>query len=598
MKKKNIINPFDSIMDLPRIDKDTLIHADTETTGLDKMRDKAFLLTLTIYDKDYAIRPGPKIIQWIKDNVNKGSWIFHNAKFDIHALMTTGLNERTVRRMDIHCTQVMECLIDEHLKHYSLESCCKRRKLPIQKDTELKEYILNNFPKADKKNWRGYLYKLPIEMVIPYGKQDARALVALYQQQIKELDKQDLLDVWDLEQKVTKALIFMERRGVPVDVDKIAHMQKIMAKKLIETEKQIRNLVGFDLNVRSNPQMCAAFDKLGIDYKRKKSTGNGVFDKDALKAMGGTLSGLILHARSIRVMQNLFLDNFEKFVYPDGRIRCDFNQLRSDAYGTKTGRLSASNPNLQQVPKRNEDLAKFIRQLFIASTGKAWIRADWSQFEFRMFGHYTKSDKLIKAFTEDSSTDYHQAVADLTGLDRNPYAKQLNLGLVFGMGEGLMAKKCNLAYLEGERYGKTILIAGKEAKQIFNQYHSTLPEIRPLLDKAERLARKRGFIRTLMRRRIRFPRGKGAHKAAGLMFQGSSADMMKKKLVELDQWSYKTGVPFVLVVHDEFNCIPEKDQIKDTKRDMKQILENVPEMRIPVHVDFGVGKNWWEASKE
>lgn len=585
---------------LPRVDSNTILFQDTETTGLDKLRDAPFLHLLRIHGVDYALDyKSGHTINWLNDHMPVvADNVFHNAKYDLHMLSNMGLSEHVVRSSEISCTVIMETLINEHWRQYGLDDCCRRRGFEGKDNSALLGWLRANFPDVKERDLMGYIRHAPLPLTVTYGVGDVQQLEKLYYEQLPELDKQNLHQIWELERDVTRALLYLERTGVPIDEEKIYESGREIEKYRRGIEAQIYKLVGFDLNVRSNPQMRTAFDKLDINYVRNEKTGNGVFNKDALGALKHPLARLVLDLRSARVMEDLFLGPFQEFLYPDGRIHCDFNQTKTDDYGTKTGRLSASNPNLQQVPKRNKALAQFIRSLFIALNGYRWVRHDWSQFEFRMFAHYTRSQRLLDTFIKDRKADYHQAVSNLTGLVRDPHAKQLNLGLIFGMGEGLMAMKCGMPYRTVRKRGKEFFEAGPQAKKIFRTYHQNIPEVKPMLARAERLAKKRGYVKTIFGRRIRFPGKRGVHKAAGLVFQGSSADMMKWKTVQIDNYcAGQDDIEFNLVVHDEFNNqIPDGAVHHDAA--IKEILEDTPQMRLPVFADAGVGRDWWEASQE
>lgn len=596
--------PLSKMSSLPRVDKETELFMDTEGTGLDKLNDRPFLATLSIHDKKYAIdleNAGPTFIMWLKRNMPKvKTTVFHNAKHDIHQLMNIGLPEGVVRNSEISCTYIMETLLNEHRRKYDLDTLGEEYFDKPKRGQDMYDYLADRFGgKPTKKEQMGRIKDAPRPVVAYYGIGDVDVTCDLYRRNINLIEEQDLGKIWNLEKKVTKALVFLERRGVPVDKAAIAIAEEQIDKVKRANDRKLEEMVGFVPNVKSIKDVPKAFENWGIDLPKNRKTGNYRTDKDTLNEMHDPLADLILEQRSVRVMLETFIATFLEHVRRDGRIHCDFNQTKGDDYGTKTGRLSASDPNLQQVPKRNKALAKFIRALFVAMDGYKWLRFDWSQFEFRMFAHYTRSQTLIDKIRADRTIDYHQAVATLTGLERDPYAKQLNLGLVFGMGEGLMAQKCGLPYsIKRLPGGKKILVAGKAAKGIFRKYHSTLPEVKRMLRKAERLAIKRGFVKTIFGRRLRFPNRFGCHKAGGLVFQGSSADMMKKKLVEVDEACYKSDVEFVLPVHDEFNFLTPNEIVDDTNEAISGILEDCPEMRVPVYADLGVGQDWWEASQE
>jgi DNA polymerase-1 len=264
-------------------------------------------------------------------------------------------------------------------------------------------------------------------------------------------------------------------------------------------------------------------------------------------------------------------------------------------------------PALQQIPARDVEMAEIVRSAFIAEKRQKWLCADWKQFEFRWFAHYVNDPQLNKAYYDDPETDFHQIVANLTGLPRkprfagDPNAKQINLGLVFGMGEGTMAMEMGLPYEMGD---SGYAIAGPEAKKIFAQYHAAIPGVRSLLQKASGVARSRGHVMTAMERHLHFPGKKFVHKAGGLVFQGTSADCAKLKMIELYHNGHKQGdYRLLLSVHDEFDF--SIDPRNTTKiAEIKKRLETFDgvecpiECRIPILSDVSIASNWYEASKE
>ena len=573
---------------------------DTETTGLDKMRDTPFLLSGMADGKPFWARIDKKVIRWLSDVMLKADVVaFHNAKYDLHMLSNVGLSEATIRASNIHCTQVGQFLVNDNEPSYHLDDLgTKYFKMPKEGD-ELWRWLADHFgSKPDRVHQIARISKAPIELVAKYAARDVEITARLLDMQLAEYDKQDLWRIADLEREVTKVLVFMERRGVPFNAPGVRPARAALARLMTKTEKAFVDELGWMPNVRSSRDLEKMFKQLSLVYETTEA-GNGSFAKEALEGVDHPLVSGILRLRTLRVLNETFLDRLESWVYPDGRIRCDFNQTKTQDYGVRTGRLSASNPNLQQIPspKRKEELAEFIRGLFAAEVGQSWSCCDWSQMDFRVFAHYTQSPKLIGALQANAKADYHQMVAGLTGLARNPFAKQLNLGLVFGMGEGLMAKKCKLPYRVETSNGRESIYAGSEAKEVFGRYHEALPEVRPLLNRAAATARSRGYVKTVYGQRMRFPNPKFCYKAAGYVFQGTAANLMKKKLVDLDREFNGTDVELLVPVHDEFNFVAPKEIMKSTNKRIVEIMQDVPELNVPVYAEMGTGKNWYEASK-
>lgn len=595
----NYTHPISTVNQLPPVDSSTTIILDTETTGLHKMADYPFMILIGINDESYAIIDTDPCIQWLNDNLPTCKLlVMHNAKYDLNMLYNIGLDRGVINDTTIWCTYVTATLIDENRFEYGLDKLGEELFGIGKTDEVIYQWLADKFGgKPTRKAQIGRLIDAPSKMVAYYGVGDIEITRLLYEWQYDEVEKQDLWDIFKLEMEVTKALLWMELRGVPIDGALVDTTRDTMLTMQEAVDAHIIDMIGGPVNVRSPKQMTEAFEKLGIPIVYKPTTGNPTFAKDVLEQIDHPFIKSIFMGRSIGVMLNTFLDGFDRHVWDDGRIHANFNQVKGQTHGTRTGRLSSDTPNLQQIPKRNEELARHIRALFRAVKGKVWTSSDWSQFEFRIFGHYTKDPVLLDMFKVDPDLDFHQATADLTGLKRDPFAKQLNLGLVFGMGEGLMAKKCNLPYKEYHTHGKAMYEAGRQAKAIFKQYHRTLPGVKRMLRKAEAVAVKKGFVRTLLGRKLRFPNPARAYKAAGYIFQGTSADLMKKKLVELHHEFEGTDTELILPVHDEFNFLCPEGEEEFVEAKVNEILCDFPGLRIPITADTKSASNWWDASK-
>lgn len=571
----------------------TPIIIDTETTGLNKMDDKPFLVLIRTGDKSYALGV-EDAVRWLNDNMPRAEFnVFHNAKFDIHMLINSGLKQAAIDASSVWCTMVNECLIDDRRKSYSLDSLCKERFGVRKSDEELVQWLSDNCGgKPDHKSQMKNIKKAPLDMVIKYGKGDVEMTGMLFMEQRKEIEKLNLHRVSSLEGDVLKALVSLERRGVPINMGKVNMLLGSFKEIRQSISDRISEMIGHPVNVRSGKQLEKAFIERGDDVEYNEETGNPSFSKESLAKMDNELSKCILKERMYGVLINTFLTRFGDYVYPDGRIRCDFNQTRTDDYGVITGRLSASKPNMTQIPHRNKETASQVRAVFEAPKGKKWISADWNQFEFRVAAHYSRDVDLMSEFNKNPDADFHQLVADMTGLDRD-LAKRINLGLVFGMGQGKLAKNCGLPYSTRKEGNHKYYVAGPEAKRVFNEYHRKMPGFRGMLKRAEQVVVNRGYVKSIFGRRIHLPKNK-AYKAGGYVFQSTSADLMKMKLVELESALRGTRTELILPVHDEFDFITDND--RDVKT-IKEILEDIPQLKIPVRSEVNIDDNWWEASK-
>lgn len=597
---------------LPRIDG-CKVAFDTEGSGLSRFTDKPFLLSMSVEGKkNVAVRWTPDLALWIKQEFpNAKKLIAHNTKFDLHQFIQGGVPMSAIRRMDTYCTMVSEVLVDEHQLSYSLDNLGKAH-LDMEKDsTELFEKLAARFGgEPTAKEQMGNLHRAPAIWSVPYAIQDVRMTLALHDRQQPLLEEQDLSRVHRLEMAVLKTIVEVERRGILIDNKALARAKREIAKIIIQAETEIYDMVGFELNVRSGKQMLRGFEKLNLPVKLN-GKGNPTFDKYALEPIHHPFAKAVLDLRSYRQVRDTFIEGLGQYIRDDDKVYTTINQtFGENEYGVRsTGRFSSSAPNMQQATKRKKEVAALVRAIFRAYVGHTWLSGDWSQFEFRMFAHYTNYKPLLQKYKKDPYTDFHQAVADMVNIERDPSAKRVNLGLVFGMGEGKMARELNLPYTTEyrSRFGKRItaeqarelkgtkewLKPGPEAQALFDQYHSKFPSVKPFLKQTSNLAKSRGYVRTFFGRRIRFPKG-AFYKAAGLVYQGSSADFMKRAFVDLNE-ELRGVAQLLLPVHDEFNASAPKENSKKTKKIMKEVMEDITELRVPIKADIGTGPNWWKA---
>jgi DNA polymerase-1 len=374
----------------------------------------------------------------------------------------------------------------------------------------------------------------------------------------------------------------------------------------------------------------------GIRLEPTESGNSGSLRTEKLYQSSLPAARYIAEIRAAIKARDVFLRKYVLGMSHDGYIHASINQTRTEeGDGTYTGRFSITEPALQQIHKRNKKMAAVVRSCFIPDEECEWGCYDWSQKDFRIFAHYVNDPKINEIYRANPAADFHRVTADITGLPRDrdektggANAKQMNLGLIFGMSAGRMAKEMFLPYtLQGscnngecseyrvrtdrspckvcgdkvELYFK----AGPEAEELFGKYHTNIPGANRLKQGVGSVAKSRGYIKTLLGRRLRFENPNTAYKAAGILFQGQAAEDMKYKMVELfDYLAAENHVNrFMLVVHDEYDINMRIGRSPKVDTDIKHILETFDgvecpiNLRIPILSDYGVGPNWWEASK-
>jgi DNA polymerase-1 len=512
-------------------------------------------------------------------------------------------------------------LIDEHRFAYDLDSVAFDYVGVRKKDIwpRLAE-IFGGEP--TKKAQIGNLPHAPKEIVAEYAIGDTRATYKLWERQRHIIDADRLNRVHALEHRLLPKIIRMEQYGVPVNIEQAEKAVTEMALEINRQQHQLNKMAGFEVNVNPSNSLKKLFaprqDDKGTwfakDGTRLQATdgGNACLDQWALKKIKMREAELVLSIRSMRRTKETFLEGHILGHHHNGIIHANYNQTKSDNdKGTGTGRFSINDPALQQIHKRNKTIAAIVRACFVPDDGDLWYCRDWSQMDFRVFAHYAKDPGILRAYREDPETDFHSTVAEITGLPRDRdentgggNAKQINLGLVFGMGPGRMAEEMGLPFTKHTgRGGKEYLRPGEEAEDLFDRYHSSVPGVQRVLDNVAAVAKRRGHIRTAMGRSIRFPNA-GFHKAAGLLFQGTAADALKVKICEVDDYlTTKDMGRLMLNVHDEFDCSIDPEAVDRADIGIKTIIESFgPDdeisFRVPISSDHGTGDNWWEASKK
>ena len=519
---------------------------------------------------------------------NSAEVLFANAAYDLGWLETLGVGVSCPVR-DI---QIAEALIDEEQFSYSLNNLSKKYLDRTKFEDELKNaaQAYNIDPKAE-------MWKLPARYVGEYAEIDARNTWDIYQYQKPVLREQGLWDVWELECKLTPVLVHMTMKGVPVDLDKAEQLNNQLILKEQELKKHFQHI-----DIWSGAQLAKHIESLGLVVP-KTEKGNPSISKDFLVNCDHPEVKLIHEARSINRLRKVFIEDTILKQNYKGRIHADFKQTASDSGGTRSGRLSSANPNMQQVPKRS-DIGKAIRSLYIAEPDKLWCKADYSSQEPRLQVHYAligefnrplpKAQEALEAF--ERGEKLYTFFEKTTGL---PYdtCKMLCLGISYGMGMKKMAK--------------TLGISEEMCQTTMRKFNSEAPFLKILYDNVMNLASSRGYIKTIMGRRARFDfwvkefgdspiktleKAKQKHpnsalfraftsKALNRLIQGSAADQAKKAMVD----AYDAGFDMRLPVHDEINCMvnSEKESL-----DLKLIMENAIQLKVPVIADIDLGKTW------
>ena len=378
--------------------------------------------------------PKNKVVDFFKKVcASDNTKVFHNAPYDIGWLRTLGIKVNG----KIVDTMIVAPLIDENQFYYSLNGLGREYLNEGKTEAELNaaaaEWGLD--PKAE-------MWRLPSAYVGTYATQDAVLTLKLWDYFKVEIEKQNLWNVFDLEMELLPIIIEMKRVGVRVDLERAEKIKKELITKEKNLIKSIQDQSGVkDLQLWAARSLAQVFDALKLSYLRTP-TGQPSFTKAFLENHTHPVASLIREARELNKSHSTFIDSILKHQH-NGRIHAEIRQLKGESGGTVTGRLSMSNPNLQQVPARNKNIGPLIRSLFLPEENHTWCSADFSQQEPRILTHYSHLSKydgasnIAEAYLEGDA-DFHQEVANLVDIDRKT-AKTIGLGIMYGMGKGKLA---------------------------------------------------------------------------------------------------------------------------------------------------------------
>lgn len=568
---------------------------DTETTGLDVLNDKLVGLSFS-YEKHKAFYvPVPDDFTETKSILKEFSEVFQNKdilkigqnlKYDIHILK----NYETEINGDLFDTMIAHYLIEPDQRHnlnYLSEVYLNYKPVQI-------EELIGKKGK-DQMNMRS----VPLEKIAEYASEDADITYQLKEALNTELDKKNLKILAEkIEMPLIPVLISMERAGVKLDVNTLEQYLKILIEDIKKLEKEIYKLAGNEFNISSPKQLGdILFEKLKIsEGARKTKTKQYSTSEDVLIKLRDKhrIIPMVLEYRSLKKLVTTYVETLPKLINnKTGKIHTSFNQAI-----VATGRLSSVNPNLQNIPIR-EERGREIRKAFIPTNQDyVLLSVDYSQIELRLMAHMSGDEAIIKAFQQDedihiatASKIYNVPVEDVTREMRGR-AKTANFGIIYGISSFGLSQRLN--------------ISRTDARELIDEYFKTYPGVKKYMDKSIGIAREKGYVETLMgRRRIlkdihsrnSVVRGMAERNAINAPIQGSAADIIKLAMVHIHQkinaGKFKTKM--ILQVHDELVFDVLKPELEEIQEIVINEMENVISLTVPLKVDYGVGNNWLEA---
>ncbi|PVZ81127.1 DNA polymerase I [Serratia sp. S1B] len=586
---------------LQRLRKAEVFAFDTETDGLDT-------LTANLIGLSFAIEPGVAAYlpvahdyldappQLDRDYVlatlkplledEKAFKVGQNLKFD----------KSLLARYDIDLRGIA---YDTMLESYVLNSVSGRHDMDSLADRYLGHKTITFEEIAGKGKNQLTFNQIALEQAAPYAAEDADVTLQLHLvmwPQIKE--KAGLLTVFnEIEMPLVSVLSHMERTGVLIDPNILAAHSKELTKRLAELEVQAHELAEEPFNLASTKQLQAIlYEKQKLPILKKTPGGAPSTNEEALAelALDYPLPKVILEYRSLAKLKTTYTDKLPLMINPvSGRVHTSYHQAV-----TATGRLSSSDPNLQNIPVRNDE-GRRIRQAFIAPEGYCILAADYSQIELRIMAHLSQDEGLLKAFADGK--DIHRATAaEVFGLsldkvtnEQRRSAKAINFGLIYGMSAFGLARQLGISRSDAQRY--------------MDLYFERYPGVLRYMEQTRQQAVDQGYVSTLDGRRLYLPdvrssnamRRKAAERAAiNAPMQGTAADIIKRAMIGVDAWLQGQEQPLVrmiMQVHDELVFEVHQSAIEAASQRIHELMEGSMKLAVPLKVDIGIGKNWDEA---
>lgn len=567
---------------------------DTETDGVDPVRANLVGVSLSAvsgvaYYIPLNVEGGLEqvaaieILRPLLEN-DDSTKIAHNYKFDYLLLRRAGL-------------RLKGKVFDTMIAGYLLDASQK-----LKMDDLAKKY-LNYEPIAIEKligKGRGKktMDEIPPEDITVYACEDADITLRLHEVLSVMLDKDELTEVAEtLEFPLIEVLAEMELAGIQMDTEMLEEFSRLLTEDILQLEQTIYEKCGTEFNINSPQQLGEVlFDKMGLPAGKKTKTGQYSTAESVLTKLEGDyeVPGLVLEYRALSKLKSTYVDALPKLINEEtGRIHTDFNQSVA-----ATGRLSSSNPNLQNIPIRTER-GREIRKAFVAKEGHRLLSADYSQVELRVIAAIAGDKQMIQAFENDE--DIHSRTAkeifDLDLIDEveanhRRKAKQVNFGIPYGVSAYGLATRLN--------------ISNDEGKEMIDQYFRRFPGILNYINETKEFAKEQGYVKTLMGRRRYIPeinsgnwnvRSFAERTAINMPIQGTAADIIKRAMINIQRYieEHDLKTRMLLQVHDELIFELPEDEAEDVAPVIKKLMESAYQLAVPLKVDMGIADNWLDA---
>ncbi len=585
---------------LDRLRAAGLIAFDTETTSLEAVRAEIVGVSFTDRDGEGAYVPLAHDYPGVPDQLPRKAVleklkplledaklpkIGQNFKYDLNVLANYGITLAGMR-------------YDTMLESYVLDSTASRHDMDSLALKYLGYKTLKYEDVAGKGKHQINFSEVPLDRATAYAAEDADITFRLHRHLWPRLNATpSLVKLFDeIEMPLVPVLARMERHGVLIDVAMLRSQSHELGKRVLEIEREAHKLAGQPFNMGSPKQIQEVlYDKHKLPVLRKTPTGQPSTAEEVLQelALDYPLPQLILEFRSLSKLKSTYTDKLPEMINPEtGRVHTSYHQAVA-----ATGRLSSTDPNLQNIPVRTAE-GRRIRQAFVAAPGYKILSADYSQVELRIMAHLSGDQGLIQAFAE--KRDVHRATAaEVFGVDparvtddMRRAAKAINFGLIYGMSAFGLARQLRIERVAAQEY--------------VERYFTRYPGVREFMDRTRETARRQGYVETLFGRRLHtseinaanMNRRQAAERAAiNAPMQGTAADLIKLAMIAVDRWMAESGldIRMIMQVHDELVFEVAENAVEQAREHVRAAMSGVAELSVPLVVDIGQGGNWDEA---
>ncbi len=599
---------------LKKLNKEKILAFDTETTHFDPIKAELLGISFSWKEKEsyyVAVKKQKEKSSTLFDNKKKEEKgidlnivlkgvkqvlenkdikkIGHNIKYDIQVMANYDIKVKGV-------------YFDTRVASYLLNPGSRAHNLDVITFAYFNHQKINKKDLFPNKKDKIEFANIPLEKIFIYSCEDADFTFRLQEKLLSDLKKQKLEKLFfEIEMPLVSVLAKMERNGVKIDTLFLNKKSKDFTKRIEEINKKAFALAGMEFNLNSTKQLREVlFEKLNLPTNgiKKGKTGYSTSAQELEKLKDEhEIIGLIQENRELEKLKNTYIDTLPKLVNPyTKRLHTSFNQT-----ATATGRLSSQNPNLQNIPVRTKE-GKEIRRAFIAEKNFKLLSLDYSQIELRLVAHMSGDEKMIKAFKEGAdihrktAAEIHEISEDKVTKELRRQAKAINFGILYGQGPHGLAQTADIPYAR--------------AQEFIEIYFSIFSGVKKYLDNTIQSAKEKGYVETMFGRRRYLPeinsntpmiRKSAERMAINAPLQGTAADMIKIAMIKIHNFlndNFKKGeVKMILQVHDELIFEIEENLLKKVNKEIKDIMENIVQLKVPIIVDSEFGDNWGEMKK-